>query len=130
MARTRVQHLAGMVAVGMLLAPGLAWAWGKENPEEAITHRMERMTKRLSLTSDQAQKVRAILESAHATMEADHKVMQQHREQASQQVLAVLNDQQKAQYAKMKEARKEKREEKRDQQRHHEKSSQPATNPS
>ena len=116
---TRLQRLVGIIVAGLVLAPGAALAKQGESQENRINRRVESLRKELSLTDAQAQKIRAMLESSQPSAKADRAAIQQRREQTDQQILVVLNDQQKATYAKAQEERKKKWQEHRGEQHRH-----------
>jgi Spy/CpxP family protein refolding chaperone len=80
------------------------WADQDDGPkmEEMKERRLDHLTKELSLTPDQRKSVEAALDSLHEKLKAAH-------EDFRGQINAVLNDEQKVKFAKMKEDRKEER---------------------
>lgn len=103
-----IWQLVAAVALGFLVLPGVVSANEGKDSGDHVDKRVEHLKEKLSLTDDQTQKVRAILESAKAANEAARAAMQQRKEQTDQQILAVLNEEQKAKYTKIQEKRKEK----------------------
>ncbi len=114
-----IRYLVAAAALGALVLPGAVLANEGGNPAEHVSKRIEHLKEKLSLTDDQVQKVRGILESAQAANKAAWEAMQQRKEQTDQQILGVLNDEQKAKYAKMQEKRKEKWQERKEKGSHH-----------
>ena len=111
---SRDRWVVGMVAISLLISPGMIFADGKEKSkgkvvaEGDVAKRVSHLKEKLTLTDDQTQKVQTILEASQKTLQADREAMEQHKEQTTQQILAILNDKQKAQYVQMKEDRKSK----------------------
>ena len=100
-----VQHrwmVVGIAAVWLWLAPGAASADMMEKDFSGrIARKVDHMKERLALTDDQAQQIRSIFESSHRSTAKSLKAVQARREQTNAQILAVLNDDQKQQYAKL-----------------------------
>ena len=109
-----VRQLIAAVGLGLMVLPGAVWANEGKDSGDHVDKRVEHLKEKLVLTEAQAQQVRTILESAKAANEAARAAMQQRKEQTDQQILAVLNDQQKAKYAKMQEEHKKKWEERKE----------------
>ena len=94
-----VYGLIGIVAVGIVLAPGGVAAAAK-GKAPSIDARVENLKKRLSLSEQQAQQIRGILESSRPSEGADRPAIREHRKQTNQQILAVLNEEQKTKYTR------------------------------
>lgn len=112
----KIYPLATIVAFSMFMtvsaakiyaeddAPGFHKKW-EEKSGERETKRLEMMTKKLKLTSDQQSSVKSILDEQHKQMETMGKEFADKRkalhEDTDKKIKVLLNDQQKADYAKM-----------------------------
>lgn len=70
--------------------------------------KVEKLTKKLDLTADQQAKIKTILDAKHAEAKESMEEMKDKREKTNEEILAVLNDEQKAKYKEMKEGHKDK----------------------
>ena len=110
----RTHRVALAVAFGLALAPGVVRAEHEDGFMKSPAKKAERLREKLSLTDEQTQQVQGILESAHESIEASQAAIKQRLEQADQEILAVLNDEQKPRYATMQEERRKKWQERKD----------------
>jgi Spy/CpxP family protein refolding chaperone len=92
--------------------------WGSGSPAERIDQRVSTLTERLSLSDDQAEGVRAILEEHYTLLKEDRETYGDDREamrqilrgrmrQMDTKIMELLTDEQKAEYEKYKEERRE-----------------------
>ena len=78
--------------------------WEKKG-QEMEQKRLEMMTKKLKLTSDQQTKIKALLDDQHAQMKADGEKRRALREETDKKIKDLLTDEQKTEYTKMEEHR-------------------------
>ena len=98
---------------GICVAP--VWAEAGEGKHQYDPKsKLEKMTKRLSLSEDQQAKILPILQEKHQKMQALHEQMKDARQQAIGKVEALLNPDQLEKFKKYREARKQKMKEYRD----------------
>lgn len=95
------------VALGLSGAVALADEGGKgyrHDPKSSL----EKLTKKLSLTQEQQDKILPIIEEKHKKMEALHEQMKEMRQQAMGKIEAELTPEQQEKWKEMQEKRKEK----------------------
>lgn len=100
---------AVVLAGGLVTAP----AWADDDDKDYgqnSSQRLEKLTKKLSLTEAQQAKIGPILEEKAKKMQALHEQMREAHKQAMDQIQAELTDEQKAKFQEMREKHKEKKE--------------------
>lgn len=115
----RNKTLVGMLFGGLLaLAVPAVHAeqyHGKKGHHEfSVDDKLEWLTKKLSLTSEQQVPVRAALEEKKTKMAALKEQMKSLEDATGQKISSALTDEQKAKYEEMKKERKEKKGKKKD----------------
>ncbi|MGB9604381.1 MAG: hypothetical protein ACP5U2_13910 [Bryobacteraceae bacterium] len=78
----------------------------RPNPEEFRRRYMEEMRNRLKLTDEQARQIEAILDETRDRYRAQTRALQ---EEQTARIRALLSDQQRAEYEKMRQEREERR---------------------
>jgi len=98
-----------MLAVALSLSGAAAWA---DEDDKGYSHdpksRLEKLTKKLSLTQEQQDKILPIIEEKHQKMEALHEQMKEMRQAAMGKIEAELTPEQQAKWKEMQEERQEK----------------------
>jgi len=105
--RTCVLGLAAVIALACMLLPAAAYA---QDDSARAYKRTEMLKQRLELTDEQTEQVYSILKAAHderkcesaETYKSAKECLEQHRAQTSEAVQAVLTDEQKEEFANMK----------------------------
>lgn len=98
--------LTAMIPVTTLHAD---YGRGKKGPHEfSVDEKVERMTKKLDLTSEQQSSIRTILEDKKSKMQSLHEQMKTLQDETQQKIDAVLTAEQKAKHEEMKNEGKEK----------------------
>jgi Spy/CpxP family protein refolding chaperone len=98
-----------MLTVALSLSGAVAWAdeGGKGYSHDPKSY-LEKLTKKLSLTQEQQDKILPIIEEKHQKMEALHEQMKEMRQQAMGKIETELTPEQQEKWKKMQEERKEK----------------------
>ena len=106
-----ISMCAAVLAGGLVTAS--VWA---DDDDKGYGHdpaaRLEKLTKKLSLTEAQQAKIGPILEEKAKKMQALHEQMREAHKQAMDQIQAELTDEQKAKFQDMREKHQEKKEDK------------------
>ena len=105
-----VFSLTLIIAMSMLASTGWAGKKGGGYGHDPAA-KLEKLTKKLSLTQEQQGKILPILEEKTQKMKALHEQMKEARQQAIGKIEAELNPEQKATYTKMREDRRKRMEE-------------------
>ncbi|MDH3503106.1 MAG: hypothetical protein OEM58_01085 [Nitrospirota bacterium] len=98
-----------MLTVALSLFGASAWADGDDHGygHDPKSH-LEKLTKKLSLTQEQQDKILPIIEEKHQQMEALHQQMKAMRQKAMGKIEAELTPEQQAKWKEMQEERQEK----------------------
>lgn len=98
-----------MLTVALSLSGAVAWAdeGGKGYRHDPKSY-LEKLTKKLSLTQEQQDKILPIIEEKHQKMEALHEQMKEMRQQAMGKIETELTPEQQEKWKKMQEERQEK----------------------
>lgn len=108
-----VSACALVLAGGLVTAP--AWADdGEKDHKPDPAARLEKLTKKLSLTEAQQAKIRPILEEKVKKMQALHEQMKTVRTQSMDQIEAELTEEQKVKFRKQREEHKGKKHDRHD----------------
>lgn len=113
MGTTKGRARGALVLTGLLLVQGTAWATAGHSGK--VDKKVEQLKQELTLTDDQAQQIRQILEADKPSdvKKDDRAAKHDWKHQQDEKIMAVLNDTQKARYQDMQEEhRKEKHEKK------------------
>ena len=98
-----------MLTVALSLSGAVAWAdEGDKGYRHDPKSSLENLTKKLSLTQEQQDKILPIIEEKHQKMEALHEQMKEMRQQAMGKIETELTPEQQEKWKKMQEERKEK----------------------
>lgn len=101
--------LTGLIALTAPMKPiradeGGEKKWGREF---SVDERLEKMTKKLNLTTDQQASFKTILEQSKTKMDAIREQMKSLHEDTQEKIRGVLTDDQKKKFDEMKKERKE-----------------------
>jgi Spy/CpxP family protein refolding chaperone len=98
-----------MLTVALSLSGAVAWADedGKGYGHDPKSY-LEKLTKKLSLTQEQQDKILPIIEEKHQRMQGLHEQMKEIRQQAMGKIEAELTPEQQEKWKKMQEERQEK----------------------
>ncbi len=102
-----------VAAIGLLASPVMAGG-GKSHHRHTPAEKLDKLTKKLSLTDEQRAAILPILEDKHQKMEALHNQMKEVRQNAMAQVEAQLSPEQQEKFKKAREKRQRKMEKYRD----------------